>query len=41
VKQLARLQALWANQVASVGAADMQTALTLVKNLRARLEADG
>jgi DNA-binding MarR family transcriptional regulator len=42
VKQLARHQALWANHVAStVGAADIQTALTLVNTLRSRLEAAG
>ena len=39
VKQLARHQTLWANQVAStVGAADIENALTLVKKLRARLD---
>ncbi len=42
VKQLARHQALWANHVASTeGAADIQTALILVKKLRSRLEAAG
>jgi DNA-binding MarR family transcriptional regulator len=39
VKQLARHQTLWANQVAStMGAADIENALTLVKKLRARLD---
>jgi DNA-binding MarR family transcriptional regulator len=39
VKQLARHQTLWANQVAStVGAADIENALTLVKKLRLRLD---
>ena len=42
VRQLAGRQALWANRVASAAAAaDIQTALTLVKKLRSRLEADG
>jgi DNA-binding MarR family transcriptional regulator len=39
VKQLARHQTLWANQVAStVGAADIENALTLIKKLRSRLD---
>jgi DNA-binding MarR family transcriptional regulator len=42
VKQLARHEALWANHVAStVGAADIQAALTLVRKLRSRIEAAG
>jgi DNA-binding MarR family transcriptional regulator len=39
VKQIARHQTLWANQVAStVGAADIENALTLIKKLRSRLD---
>jgi DNA-binding MarR family transcriptional regulator len=39
VKQMARHQTLWANQVAStVGTSNIQTALTLVKKLRSRLD---
>jgi DNA-binding MarR family transcriptional regulator len=42
MKQLARRQALWANRIASTtGAGEIQTALSLVKNLRARIQTDG
>jgi DNA-binding MarR family transcriptional regulator len=41
-KELTRCQVTWANQIAStVGAADIHPALTLIKKLRSRLEADG
>ena len=42
MKQLSRRQALWANRIASTtGAGEVQTALSLVKNLRARIQTDG
>jgi DNA-binding MarR family transcriptional regulator len=42
MRQLARRQALWANRIASTtGAGEVQTALSLVKNLRARIQTDG
>jgi DNA-binding MarR family transcriptional regulator len=41
MRQLARRQALWANRIASTtGAGEVQTALSLVKNLRARIQTD-
>jgi DNA-binding MarR family transcriptional regulator len=42
MKQLARRQALWANRIASsTGAGEIQTAVSLVKKLRARMQANG